>query len=343
VQQSDGFPRTQQLDFEAWGACLRSSCGGQAEAIEPNTFAGWVRPVSVSGLPAVALKIQCGLAATDPGHHAYRSERTQRNVRLAGGDWYQAVFQVAGRLATTQNDQAVQLAAGDVALFDAARPWTCSTSNAEWLALRLPRQSLVSHLGFEPEGGLSRPGATLAARLLFDVVRDAAEGDGSPSSPADAYMQMTVYYLFGALFAPSDPRPVSRHRDKLFTRIRGIVKDRFDDPDFGPRKLAAETGISVRYVQKLFTERGSTFSQFIYSLRLDHAARLLHRRALLGICQPLSEIAYACGFNDYTHFARKFRHRFGFSPGTHPGGHGRAGDGTVGAGTGEGASWAHEF
>jgi AraC-like DNA-binding protein len=35
----------------------------------------------------------------------------------------------------------------------------------------------------------------------------------------------------------------------------------------------------------------------------------------LGTNQPLSEIAYACGFRDYTHFARKFRHRFGHSPG----------------------------
>jgi AraC family transcriptional activator of tynA and feaB len=234
-------------------------------------------PLSVCGLGAVALKIRCGLAATDPGHNAYRSERTQRNVRLGGADWYQAVFQVAGRSATTQNNQAVQLAAGDVVLFDAARPVTCSTSNAEWLALRLPRQSLVSHLGFEPEGGVSRPGATPAARLLFDVVRDAVEGDGLPSSPADAYMQMAVYDLFGALFAPSDPWPVSRQKDKLFTRIRGVVKDRFGDPDFGPCELAAETGISVRYIQQLFTERGSTFSQFIYSLRLDHAASLAGR------------------------------------------------------------------
>jgi AraC-like DNA-binding protein len=151
-------------------------------------------------------------------------------------------------------------------------------------------------------------------------------------------MQMAVYDLFGALFAPSDPWPVSRHKDKLFTRIRGIVKDRFGDPDFGPCELAAETGISVRYVQKLFTDRGSTFSRFISSLRLDHAARLLHRRALLGTNQPLSEIAYACGFNDYTHFARKFRHRFGSSPGARAGGHGGVGNGAVRSGTGESAS-----
>jgi len=77
----------------------------------------------------------------------------------------------------------------------------------------------------------------------------------------------------------------------------------------------------LRYLQKLFTQRGSTCSEFIYSLRLDYAARLLHRRASLDTGQPLSEIAYACGFRDYTNFARKFRRRFGYSPAAHAGDH----------------------
>jgi AraC family transcriptional activator of tynA and feaB len=33
--------------------------------------------------------------------------------------------------------------------------------------------------------------------------------------------------------------------------------------------------------------------------------------------QPISQIAYASGFSDYTHFARQFRRRFGHSPGAH--------------------------
>jgi Helix-turn-helix domain len=49
--------------------------------------------------------------------------------------------------------------------------------------------------------------------------------------------------------------------------------------------------------------------------RASSAAIRLQRRASLATSQPLSEIAYACGFRDYTHFARKFRHRFGYSPG----------------------------
>jgi AraC family transcriptional activator of tynA and feaB len=129
-------------------------------------------------------------------------------------------------------------------------------------------------------------------------------------------MQLAIY-LIGALLTPSDPWPVSRHADKLFTGIRGVIMDRFADPDFGPSEVAAEAGISLRYLQKLFTERGSTCTEFVSSLRLDHAARLLHRRALLNTSQPLSEIAYTCGFSDYTHFARKFRRRFGHPPGAH--------------------------
>ena len=128
------------------------------------------------------------------------------------------------------------------------------------------------------------------------------------------YMPLVVYDLLGALFAP--PAPLgSRHNDKLFMRVCGIIKDRFADPDISPREVAAEAGISLRYLQKLFTVRGSTCGHHISSARLDHAARLIERRALMKTGQPLSDIAYACGFRDYTHFARGFRRRFGTTPG----------------------------
>jgi len=95
-------------------------------------------------------------------------------------------------------------------------------------------------------------------------------------------------------------------------------------------------------VQKLLTERGTTCSEFIYSSRLDHAAHLLHRRALTGTGQPLSEIAYACGFREYAHFAWRFRKRFGYSPGAHAGQGQCAGDGTVRAGTDKSAPLTHD-
>jgi AraC-like DNA-binding protein len=206
----------------------------------------------------------------------------------------------------------------------------------------LPRKALVSHLGFEPQGGVFRRAGTTAGRLLFDLIRSSDTAEESALSPADSYMQLAVYDLVGALFASSEPVSGSRHTEKLFARIRSIIKNGCTDPDFGPHEVAAEAGISVRYLQKLFTTRGSTCSEFIYSLRLDHAAHQLYRRESLGTHQPLSEIAYASGFRDYTHFARRFRQRFGHPPGVHSESAGRVRDEPVRPSPGEGASQARD-
>jgi len=337
MRQSDNFLGTEQMNDEAWTALLRPLYGRHSLAgVGPDTSAGWLRRLSVSGFTAV-----------DVCCHAHRFERTERDVRLDARDHYKVLFQIAGRSTIYQNDQCVQLTVGDVAVIDVARPVTCLSDggNVRRLSLNLPRRSLVSHLGFEPQGGTFARGGMPAGRLLYEVVLEALNGGGSGSAyaPVDSYMQLAVYNLLGALFAPPDlPSPSSGPANKLFMRIRGLIRERFSDPDFGPAEAASEGGISLRYLQKLFTQRGFSCSEFIYSLRLNQAARLLDRRKLLSINEPISAIAYACGFRDYTHFSRRFRRRFGYSPGAHSDAQGRAGSGRAPAGgTDEGASSVH--
>jgi AraC family transcriptional activator of tynA and feaB len=331
--QSDDINGAPAMDFDAWRALLRSNCGRDVEVTTPNSFGGWIRPINAWGLESTSVKIRWG--ETNRGRPDHRIERCYRDVRCDGADHYLILFQVAGQTEMTQVDHAALLAEGDVALVDAARPVTYLSrlKSPHWLTLRLPRKSVRSHLGFEPQGVVGRQ-ATRTSRLLFDLIRD-ADMDAASSS-ADMYMQFAVYDLVGALFAPSELRPTSRAADKLFARIRGVVKDGLANPDFGPAEVASELGISLRYLQKLFTERTTTCSEFIYSHRLDHAAYLLHRRSAKGDDQPLSEIAYACGFRDYAHFARRFRKRFGYSPGAH------TGEGAVRSGTAESAFWARD-
>ena len=295
------------MDFEAWWVLLRSVCGRYSpEGVDLKTFAGSIRPLSV-----------WGCAAVDANCNVHRVERTSRDVRLDGMEHYYALLQVAGRTTTIQNDRVTELAAGDVALVDSTRPVTYIHENrpGRWLCLHLPRQSLSTHLGFEPEGGVFQRAGTPANRLLFHLIQDAIDGSAPGSASAEPYMQLAIYDLLGALFAMPNLPPISSHTDKLFKRICTIITGRFAEPYFGPNEVAAEAGISLRYLQKLFTARNSSCTHFILSVRLDHAARLLHRRALLNTRQPISQIAYASGFNDHTHFARQFRRRFGHSPG----------------------------
>jgi AraC family transcriptional regulator, positive regulator of tynA and feaB len=67
-----------------------------------KTFAGWVRPTSVSGL-----------MAAEVGSNAHRVERTDRDVRLDGADHFVALFQLVGRSAMTHNEEVVRF---DVAI-----------------------------------------------------------------------------------------------------------------------------------------------------------------------------------------------------------------------------------
>jgi AraC family transcriptional activator of tynA and feaB len=200
---------------------------------------------------------------------------------------------------------------------DPSRPLTVHNKpgGVRHMALHLPRRQLVSHLGFEPKGALHR-GGTTANRLLLQLMLEAFRGaDPSDALPA-TQMQFVVYDLLAALFLPPGER-VSAQTDKLFAAICRMIEARLADPDLTPSAVAAEAKISVRYLQKLFSARGTTCNHFIHAVRLDHASRLLQRRSISRSGELLGEIAFACGFVDYAHFSRKFRERFGHPPSLH--------------------------
>ena len=307
MHPTDDLLTAPELDYDGFRAALREDWGWFSPALEANTFTGKVRTRRVFGFVAMDLT-----------GNASRVERTKLDIRRDDMEYYYVVAQLTGGSTIIQDDRVVNFAAGDVVLLDSTRPVTfvpeAEHRNAQWLSLQLPRQNLVSHLGFEPQGGACGRRSAHASRLLCQLALDPVS-DAEPSfASADRYMPLVVYDLLGALFAPP-ASPGSRHNDKLFMRACHIIKNRFADPDISPREVAAEAGISLRYLQKLFTVRGSTCRHHICSARLDHAARLIERRALIKTGQPLSDIAYACGFRDYTHFARGFRQRFGTTPG----------------------------
>jgi AraC family transcriptional activator of tynA and feaB len=298
-------------DYEAWLTGLHSL--GYSSFESEDIFKGSVHASPMWGITAV------DVAFASRG--VSRAERTQRNARLDRKDYYKAVFQISGRSTLIQNDRVMELAVGECGFVDMARPSSLISDNSRWLALYMPRRSLSSHLGLEPSGGICWHGATPASRLLFNLVLDALSECDPASASAEPYMQLAIYDLLGALLAVSDLPPNSSHTDKLFTRVCNVAKSRFFDPEITLRDVASEVGISLRYLQKLFTVRGTTCSRFIQSLRLDHAARLLSRRKLTKSGQPLSEIAYACGFRDYAHFSRLFRLRFACTPSAASEGH----------------------
>jgi AraC-like DNA-binding protein len=114
------------------------------------------------------------------------------------------------------------------------------------------------------------------------------------------------------LGARSDVAFTARRQGLHAVRLRAllsILQKRFHEPDFSAQKLAAAAGLSERYVNELLYEAGASFTTRLNDLRLRKAADLLARRE-----GRVSDIAFACGFNDLSYFNRCFRRRFGLTP-----------------------------
>ena len=95
-------------------------------------------------------------------------------------------------------------------------------------------------------------------------------------------------------------------------RLEAIKAELVRDPGISLDRLAAQQGVSPRYVQMLFEEAGTTFSEFALERRLDLARGMLTspRYATWSV----TSIALEAGFGDVSYFNRRFKRRFLMTP-----------------------------
>ncbi|HHX82482.1 MAG TPA: helix-turn-helix transcriptional regulator [Pseudomonadaceae bacterium] len=102
-------------------------------------------------------------------------------------------------------------------------------------------------------------------------------------------------------------RQRSRHVLRLTLRIKQYIEANLANSKLSAETIAAEFQISTRYLRSLF-QGGEKITHYIQRRRIEESARLLsspqHRAS------TITDIAYLCGFNSSTHFARCFRSQF---------------------------------
>jgi hypothetical protein len=154
-------------------------------------------------LNAIRFTRLCGFAAVDVQTAGILcAQRTHWDARRDGMNDYKVIFQLTGRSALVQDARATKLAAGDLGFIDVSRPagLICQDEPGRCIGLHLPRRSLISHLGFEPQGGLCWRGDALPGRLLRRFLEDMLVDRDVTLGSAERHMQLAVYNLVGALF-----------------------------------------------------------------------------------------------------------------------------------------------
>ena len=104
----------------------------------------------------------------------------------------------------------------------------------------------------------------------------------------------------------------STHRSALLYRLKAHIRAHLSDPELCLASTAAALGISPRYVNDLLSDENTSFQRHVLTERLAHCERDLSSPMLAH--RHVSEIAFAWGFNDLSHFGRMFREQYLTSP-----------------------------
>lgn len=103
---------------------------------------------------------------------------------------------------------------------------------------------------------------------------------------------------------------VKSNNDNLMDRIMKCINENLSDPDFNVEKLTEQVGISRAQLHRKMKEiTGISTGDFIRNLRLEQAARLIAENKI-----NVTQVAYAVGFNNQTHFSTVFKKHYGMTP-----------------------------
>jgi AraC family transcriptional activator of tynA and feaB len=257
-----------------------------------------------------------GLAVAVVSGHGLRAVHGRGEVALSKRHFHVACVHLAGEARIIQRGEETCLRRGDVFLtdsrqlfeFDLERPWKhlVFAIPTHWLDGRLTRPELVSGAVLRDQ-----PLARLWARHLADGY---ALADGLSPDAATLFAQHSIDLLSQALeeSGHARPRPTEASRAALFQAACRSIALEFADPTLTPDRIALKLRVSTRTLARIFSEHDETVMRRIYDERVRRAARLLADTAASH--RSVTDIAFACGFNDLSHFGRVFAARMHMAP-----------------------------
>ena len=98
--------------------------------------------------------------------------------------------------------------------------------------------------------------------------------------------------------------------EMLMERIMRVINENLSNPELSVEVLAAQVGMSRVHIHRKLKELTSqSAGDFIKGIRLKQAATLLSGKKM-----SISEVAYATGFSNLSHFSNSFREFYGCAP-----------------------------
>jgi AraC-like DNA-binding protein len=173
----------------------------------------------------------------------------------------------------------------------------------EVLHIVVPAHLLSCHFPIEHGTTFScQEGEGRLALRTFELLYD--EGSSVSQNAADG-LAWEAMKAIGSIFSSAKeplPRSVA---DKRFLDILSFVQSRLGNPSLSADVVARGVGISYRYLLHILKSHNTSFSDVLWTGRLDRARNWLAAENMRHL--SISQISYMAGFKSPAHFSRMFK------------------------------------
>lgn len=243
----------------------------------------------------------------------------ERSADLVGMFPKEAVFAchlVKGSAFFVQDGAQFALAAGDTIIYDTRRPFTLAfPSDMQEYLVDIPAGELDACWGVRvddlplkiaPAGGVGAALGTELRRAVRNYLQ-APTAEGGITLPACVHTVLRTMAQAGLRGPDALPRSLFH-----ILAAKMHIARHLGDPGLRPGDAARAAGVSVRHLNRLFAQEGSSLAEHIWAQRTSMAYRdLVHpatRHAAIG------EIAFRWGFSSQAHFCRAIAASYGAAP-----------------------------
>jgi acetamidase/formamidase/AraC-like DNA-binding protein len=190
-------------------------------------------------------------------------------------------------------------------------------SDVRQLLVKLPRETLQSRLAIpiSPRAG-HIAGHSGAGRVLSGLLGSIAEVIEELGAEQLQAVDIALPEFLAGLLAAERPDPAllapTNGQTATLHRISRMIEARLSDPDLSLSAIAAEAGVSVRYLQKLFEAVNDNFGRYLKMRRLERCRADLANPLYMHL--SITDILFRWGFNDASYFSRVFREQYKMTP-----------------------------
>lgn len=241
--------------------------------------------------------------------------RNSDKINGACEDYIVLIFVTEGGIDVSQGKRDICVAADEFFIWDAIRPCQFNTlDRMKCVSILFPRFLVKQHFSGVDDLFARKISATtsVAGSILKPHVLSLHKCIGQALPYEYSGLIHSTLDILSASVESKNCLTITRHQEILLQRIKSYLDENFSNPECTSEMIANDLGVTPRYVRKILSDVGITFSNLLKQKRLHFTAYALRSTSFAH--DSVTTIAYNAGFSDMAHFSRVFKTEFGCSP-----------------------------